>query len=557
MRQRRLRCAIYTRKSTDAGLEQDFNSLDAQREACEAYIKSQCHEGWVALSQRYDDGGFSGGSLERPALQKLQSGIKAGKVDVILVYKVDRLTRSLADFAKLVERFDTHSVSFVSVTQHFNTTTSMGRLTLNVLLSFAQFEREVSGERIRDKIAASKAKGIWMGGVLPLGYDVVDRKLVVNAAEARAVRQIYEAYLEVKSVRLLKEALDRRGIVSKARRQKNGQIMAGGAFSRGHLYRLLSNPLYRGKLQHKGKIHDGQHKAIIAVDLWDKVQDLLRQNRRGEDRISAKDPSLLAGLLTTAEGQKLVPSHAVKKGRRYRYYIARHLAQEIGVGTKGARYAAHEVETAVLEALRRFLDEPAEVAAVLEIEDLTPTAMKHITVKANQLSAQFACRQSALPLIPKFLSGVTVSSKDLKLNLRPESLASAIGIEARSSRTEYTITTPCQLVRRGQELKFILPGRAGSDICGVDDPALRKAVAKAHLWWLWIRSGQVTSLREIAHQEGLDPSHVTRLLRLAFLSPRLVRKISSGTQPADLTVEALTRKIDLPLAWAAQEQILS
>jgi DNA invertase Pin-like site-specific DNA recombinase len=264
---KRPRCAIYTRKSTEAGLEQDFNSLDAQREACEAYIKSQTHEGWKLLPRHYDDAGLSGGTLNRPALRCLLDDIDAGRVDVIVVYKVDRLTRSLTDFAKLVELFDEHEVSFVSVTQQFNTTTSMGRLTLNVLLSFAQFEREVIGERIRDKVAQSKAKGIWMGGPVPLGYDLGDRELLINPTEAELVRQIFALYLERGSVRALKAELDRMGIRSKIRRHRNGRVTGGGPFSRGHLYRLLANPFYIGKLPHKGKLHDGKHEAIVDPHL--------------------------------------------------------------------------------------------------------------------------------------------------------------------------------------------------------------------------------------------------------------------------------------------------
>jgi len=313
-------------------LEQDFNSLDAQREACEAYIKSQTHEGWKPLPWRYDDGGLSGGTLDRPALQRLLDDIETGGVDVIVVYKVDRLTRSLTDFAKLVELFDKHGVSFVSVTQQFNTTTSMGRLTLNVLLSFAQFEREVIGERIRDKVAQSKAKGIWMGGPVPLGYDLGDRELLVNPTEAVLVRQIFALYLEQGSVRALKVELDQRGIKSKIRRQKNGRVTGGGLFGRGHLYRLLANPIYVGKVPHKGKLHEGKHDAIIDTRLWEKVQEQLCKNTRGTDRRTAKHPSLLAGRLETPDGQKLVPNHAVKRGVRYRYYIEQRLMHEEGVG---------------------------------------------------------------------------------------------------------------------------------------------------------------------------------------------------------------------------------
>jgi site-specific DNA recombinase len=273
------RCAIYTRKSSEEGLEQDFNSLHAQREACEAFIKSQHGEGWRLIKTAYDDGGFSGGTMERPALQRLLADIRERLIDVVVVYKVDRLTRSLADFAKMVELFDAQAVSFVAVTQQFNTTTSMGRLTLNVLLSFAQFEREVTGERIRDKIAASKRKGMWMGGTTPLGYDVDDRRLVINSAEAETVRHIYQRYLELQSVRLLRDELDRRGIVSKIRISKSGNRTGGKVFSRGALYELLSNPIYIGEIRHRKERHPGQHEPIVYRELWERVQRQLRDGQ--------------------------------------------------------------------------------------------------------------------------------------------------------------------------------------------------------------------------------------------------------------------------------------
>src|SRR5713226_7950982 len=274
------RCAIYTRKSSEEGLEQNFNSLHAQREACEAFIKSQAGEGWRPAKNVYDDGGLSGGTMERPALQRLLADIDQGLIEVVVVYKVDRLTRSLADFAKMVELFDAHHVSFVAVTQQFNTTTSMGRLTLNVLLSFAQFEREVTGERIRDKIAASRRKGLWTGGVVPLGYDLRERRLVINPAEAEVVRQIFRRYLELGYVRLLKDELDRRGMVSKPHHSGNGARPRGYSFSRGALYALLSNPLYVGEIRHRGVRHPGQHQPIIDRELWDKVQEQLQEHTR-------------------------------------------------------------------------------------------------------------------------------------------------------------------------------------------------------------------------------------------------------------------------------------
>src|SRR5262245_42684227 len=358
------RCAIYTRKSSDDGLEQEFNSLDAQREACEAYVTSQRHAGWIALPEMYDDGGLSGGTMERPALQRLLSDIKAGKVQIVVVYKVDRLTRSLADFAKIVDVLDAHDASFVSVTQQFNTTTSMGRLTLNMLLSFAQFEREIAGERIRDKIAASKAKGMWMGGNVPLGYDVKDRKLIVNEAEAVTVRMIFRRYAELGSVALLKAELDRTGIVSKRREGASGVLSGGKRFSRGALYLMLQNRLYRGEVAHKEKIYPGQHEAIIDPELWQIVQDKLEANRQERSlAVGAEAPSLLAGLIVDSDGNRMTPTHAVKKGKRYRYYVSTALITgSRSENPKGRRIPAGDIEGLVLDRLRVLFASRVEVS---------------------------------------------------------------------------------------------------------------------------------------------------------------------------------------------------
>jgi site-specific DNA recombinase len=308
------RCAIYTRKSSEEGLEQDFNSLQAQREACEAFIKSQAGGGWRLAKTAYDDGGLSGGTMERPALQRLLGDINQGLIDVVVVYKVDRLTRSLADFAKMVEVFDAHGVSFVAVTQQFNTTTSMGRLTLNVLLSFAQFEREVTGERIRDKIAASKRKGMWMGGIVPLGYDVRDRRMVIDEREAETVRDIFRGYLELGCVRLLKEDLDYRGVISKRRTSKTGVESGGHSFSRGALYALLSNPIYVGEIRHKKLRHPGQHQAIVDRAIWERTQRLLQEHRvRATSHDASFEKSPLIGRLVDENGNGLTPSHARKR----------------------------------------------------------------------------------------------------------------------------------------------------------------------------------------------------------------------------------------------------
>jgi site-specific DNA recombinase len=355
-----VRCAIYTRKSSEEGLEQEFNSLQAQREACEAFIKSQRHEGWVSLPKGYDDGGFSGATMDRPALQQLLADITAGRVDTVVVYKIDRLTRALADFAKIVEILDAKGASFVSVTQQFNTTTSMGRLTLNVLLSFAQFEREVIGERIRDKIAASKQKGMWMGGVPPLGYRAQHRKLVIVDAEADIVRFIFRRYAELGSVRLLKDELEARGIQSKLRTCASGRISGEKPFARGALYLMLRNRIYRGEIAHNEQSYPGEHQPIIDQPLWDAVQAQLADNavQRNEGR-KTRQPSLLAGMLFDADGNRMTPSHAVKKGTRYRYYVSASLfTKDRTENVAGLRIPAAEIEQLVSSRMHRWLLDP-------------------------------------------------------------------------------------------------------------------------------------------------------------------------------------------------------
>src|SRR5271163_632448 len=346
---RALRCAIYTRVSTDQGLEQDFNSLDAQREASEAYIKSQAHEGWRLIRDQYDDGGYSGGSMERPALQKLLADVEARRIDVIVVYKVDRLTRSLADFAKLVEMFDKHDVSFVSVTQSFNTTTSMGRLTLNVLLSFAQFEREVTGERIRDKIAASKKKGMWMGGVVPLGYRVEDRALHIVEDHAEIVRSLFRRYLQAGSVVRLKWQLDQEGFQLPVRIDGAGRSTGGGPPGRGHMYKILSNPIYVGRIAHKGQAHEGLHKPIVPQELWDQVQQRLSDRHKAQVAKGTRQASevLLAGKLFDDRGNRMSPSWATKGSKRWRYYVSQAALQ----GDKSNAGSIVRVPAAALEAL--------------------------------------------------------------------------------------------------------------------------------------------------------------------------------------------------------------
>ncbi len=351
---RKTRCAVYTRKSSEEGLDMDFNSLHAQRESCEAYITSQKQEGWVLVPDQYDDGGISGGTLERPALQRMLADIEAGRVDVVVVYKIDRLSRSLMDFAKLVDVFDRHNVTFVSVTQSFNTTTSMGRLTLNILLSFAQFEREVTGERIRDKIAASRKKGMWMGGNPPLGYDVRDRKLIVNIDEANTVRMIFKRFLTVGSATALSKDLVSEAVTSKR----------GKPINKGYLYKLLKNQVYIGKAVHKGKAYPGEHEAIISLDLWNKVRTIIKESPRARaNHTRAQTPALLKGIIFGADGRAMTPVHTKKKNKLYRYYVAAELLKGETPDGIVRRVPAGEIEAAVIDHVRGLLRSPEIVVA--------------------------------------------------------------------------------------------------------------------------------------------------------------------------------------------------
>lgn len=377
--QRKLCCAIYTRKSTDEGLEQDFNSLDAQRDACENYILSQKAEGWLQLPERYDDGGYSGGNMDRPGLQQLIADIKKGAVDIIVVYKIDRLSRSLADFAKLVEIFDEHKVTFVSVTQSFNTTTSMGRLTLNILLSFAQFERELAGERVRDKIAASRQRGIWMGGMPPLGYDVSERKLVPNPTESKLVEEIFRRFALVGSMAALVKDLRAKGVTSKSWTTAKGVERKGKLVDKGYIYKILNNPVYLGIAAYKGQHFPGQHPAIIDQELWDQAHTALtrdrdkRQKKAARSQRDSKAPCLLKGLLYSVEGRCFTPGYTIKKQRYYRYYINTDAIKLGSAACEVQRLPAGEIEAVIVEKIKEVLRLPEiTAAAVAEVTRLRP-----------------------------------------------------------------------------------------------------------------------------------------------------------------------------------------
>jgi site-specific DNA recombinase len=541
------RCAIYTRKSSEEGLEQDFNSLHAQREACEAFIKSQAGEGWRLVKTAYDDGGLSGGTMERPALQRLLADINQGLVDVVVVYKVDRLTRSLADFAKMVEVFDARGVSFVAVTQQFNTTTSMGRLTLNVLLSFAQFEREVTGERIRDKIAASKQKGMWMGGLVPLGYDVHERRLVVNQSEAETIREIFRRYGELGCVRLLMEDLNRRGIRSKVRVAKNGKQSGGNPFFRGALYQLLSNPIYLGEVRHKGICHPGLHEPIVNRELWEKTQMLLRSHAvRHTLRATKSVASPLTGKLFDKSGQSLTPSHAVKGERRYRYYVSRGLIKGTPDSTgRGWRLPAPEIERSVAAAACQMLSDKAAIATVIQATGLAENRLPSVFSVAQTWRQRLQSEVEAGAALTTLVQRVDLSDSGICVALKmpiPDG-----GGQPVVNAAELIIRrdVPIQIKRRGVEMRLVIEGNRAP--ASRTDLPLLKAVARAHHWSDELLSGRVPSIAKIAERERVSARYVRRLMRLAFLAPKIVEMIAAGRQPSELTAEALAERIDLPL----------
>ncbi len=551
-------CAVYTRKSTEEGLEQDFNSLQAQREACEAFIKSQTHEGWRLCRTAYDDGGYSGGSLERPALQRLLADIEARKLDVVVVYKVDRLTRSLADFAKIVERFDAESVSFVSVTQQFNTTTSMGRLTLNVLLSFAQFEREVTAERIRDKIAASKQKGIWMGGPVPLGYDVEDRKLIVNPAEAEIVRQLFALYLQLGTVRRLKEEALRLGLTTKRRTMRNGLAVGGGPFERSSLYRLLSNPIYIGRLPHRGESYPGQHEAIVDTETFEAAQAQLQTNAATRStKRNGTSPSLLAGLLFDETGDRFIPSHAVKQGRRYRYYISNSLMRDASKHPDGWRLKAAEIEGTVCNVLIDWLSDGAALERALGQEALVKllsSPRERTTLTETLLHGTFPAKRR---LVQDILACIELSDRAIAITVRRDRLVLRLGCAAPAGENLeiHRIVRPLALRRRGVERKIVLCEGTGSD--GAADPQLQLLVAQAHHWNAMLVRGQASTVRALSKQVGVLEYEISRVLALAYLAPDIVEAILEGRQPIELTANKLKRIGSLPRAWPAQRALLS
>lgn len=535
-----VRCAIYTRKSSEEGLEQDFNSLDAQFEACGAYVASQRHEGWKLISTRYDDGGFSGGTLERPGLKRLLADIEGGRVDMVVVYKIDRLTRSLLDFGKLVELLDKANCSFVSVTQSFNTSTSMGRLTLNMLLSFAQFEREVTGERIRDKIAASKKKGLWMGGVPPLGYQCSNRQLVIDQSEAKTVRRIYALYREHHCLVRTKVEAHGLGLRSRAS-QRHPQ---GPAFTRGGIYWLLTNPIYAGRIRHKKQTYQGQHQPLIDPANWDALQSELaaRPGGRRRGKRNAAHASLLAGKLVDDNGERLTPSHSATSSGRRRYYVSKSLL-EGGAGSSGGwRLPAKHLEETVATVIKDHLTlDSASFRFISHTSDADKIRRLHHRLKgiASELD-----EKGAAGLVQK----ARVSQGRIEIELDPKALADSLGCQPDEFEGALLrCTGTFQMRRRGVEMRLLL----GHDPM-LADPALIRFVARGHAWWRDVTSG--LSISDLARRDNVSTRLISMHLPSAFLAPDIVELVLAGRQPVGLTVQVLRTQV-LPSDWNEQRAV--
>jgi site-specific DNA recombinase len=565
MTSKQIRCAIYTRKSTEEGLDKEFNTLEAQREACEAYIKSQLHEGWTLIPTHYDDGGYTGGNMERPALKALMADIKAGKVDVIVVYKVDRLSRSLHDFAQMVAVFDSNNVSFVSITQQFNTTTSMGRLTLNILLSFAQFEREVIGERVRDKVAASKKKGMWMGGHPPLGYDIEHRKLVINPEEAELTRKIFQHYIEFQSGYRLAIFLNENGYTNKRWLTKRGVESGGQQFTYQALYKILNNQIYIGQIRHKENTYDGQHEAIISNELWEQTQELLRSGiERRADR-NIKQGYLLTGKCFNPSSQIYTPTYTTKNKRNhYRYYLQKDSSNRI---------KAPDLEGLVFDTIRTLSNHPEHWRLCWKNKEnrLTAEEAQHrwesLWQNWPQLNAEVQ-----LDVAQKILEKVIIAKDMLRIRLSYTGIYEALAMENYSGDSQENIggsgfvpnvTIEKDFMEIAIAVRFRVYGRTqvafgadGKPLQAVrkskHNPTLVNALVKSYRWNRMLGQGK-TTITDLAAKAGVSRTYVSRIVNLMYMAPDIITAIMNGTQPVTLQLKDLLQ--NLPVEWDGQRNI--
>ncbi len=532
MDKKKIRCAIYTRKSSEEGLEQDFNSLDAQREACEAYIKSQMHEGWVLIKKEYNDGGYSGGTMNRPAFQELLLDIEEDKIDIVVVYKVDRLTRSLMVFSKIIDTFDKHKTSFVSITQQFNTTTSMGRLTLNILLSFAQFEREVTGERIRDKIAASKKKGMWMGGIPPLGYKKENKKLLIEENESQKVKLIYEKYLELKSVPKLMKWLKKENIRTRADKE----------FYKGELYHILSNKVYIGKIIHKENVYEGEHNGIIDEITFERVQKLLYENK--VDKIcgtKCSSNSLLTGLIFDDNGNKMTPSHSNSHNRRYRYYVSQAI-KKYNKNQAGSisKIPAGEIEKFVILTTKEFLQNKKQMQKILSKFD--------VNKQIQLINIAKSIEDYADPkIIKSVINKVIISDKTVEVTFDANMVREILELLYWGDKS--TLVPPSKEIEPitiKKSIKISQPSRTGNILILntketdtlTPNPYLVNAIVKSYYYHSQIQNGR--TIEDLQKEENLkDSKYIRNILKLKYLSPDLTEQILNGTQLENTSLQKL------------------
>ena len=588
------RCAVYTRKSSEEGLDQEFNSLDAQREAGEAYVKSQRHEGWALLENRYDDGGISGGTMKRPGLTQLLADVEAGLVDIIVVYKVDRLSRSLPDFGQMVELFDKHDVSFVSVTQQFNTTTSMGRLTLNILLSFSQFEREVTGERIRDKIAMSKQRGMWMGGNVPLGFDAIDRKLIINESEAELIRLIFHDFNRLKSVTDVAQKLNDEGYRTKPRKRKNIGLSNGVPFSKTAIYKIISNPLYIGKVRHKDKLYEGQHNAIIEQPVWEQAHAILATNKHQRAATTRrKTPAPLKGLLFGPDGYAMTPSHTTRKGKHYRYYVTHTAAKHRHEDCDIAMIRAGDIEGIVFDQLKRLFREPAMIARTISATDDYMGKESRCTTQEMSSTLQSIApiwdhlyHKEQARLLDVFVDKIQITDKGVQVDLRANGLVSLVmdlqenaprqdperksGNQPDPANEKFTpvafklsnnseiihLFTPASLGRKSARKTIINPtGKPVNQDRNLEaDSTLLNALIKAHRWQRGLARGQYKDIKDIAAQDKVKSSvYVSRIIRLSLLAPDIQEAILNRLHPNNLLLSELMSPF--PIDWDEQREL--